>query len=220
MWGFLSPLKSCCFSGGLAAGEGRWERPLALTEIGAGVLTSVAPRGKREVMHSVRKCVLAAMTLLTAPALLPAAENLRMSPGVDYMKNGVQGPLILGEHMDDVVEQGVPNFIFIYAEFCYNAKRQALRTVELYKDYKQSVHFVVMDLSQPLTPAQIDLFKKYLSASFPHMIILDSLGKPVFDYIGETPAATLIGWLDSTLRLSDSSQSDEDVHESKIHSRP
>jgi len=164
--------------------------------------------------------ILTGMVLLASPALLSAAENLHMNPRLDYMKNGVQGPLILGDHMDDVVEQSVPNFILFYAEFCYNAKRQALRTVELYKDYKDSVHFVVMDLSQPLTPAQIDLFKKYLSPYFPHIIILDSLGKPVFDYIGETPAATLIGWLDSTLRLSDSSQNDEDIHESKIHSRP
>ena len=174
--------------------------------------------GERGVMDRVRKCALTASVLLAVPALLAAAENLRMSPGLDYMKNGVQGPLIVGDHMDDVVEQGVPNFIFIYAEFCYNAKRQALRSVELYKDYKQSVHFVVMDLSQPLTPAQIDLFKKYLSASFPHMIILDSLGKPVFDYIGETPAATLIGWLDSSLRLPDPLAEDQDVPASKSRS--
>jgi hypothetical protein len=169
-------------------------------------------------MGRVLKCVLATAALLTVPALLPAADNLRMSPGVDYMKNGVQGPLILGDHMDDVVEQGVPNLIFIYAEFCYNAKRQALRTVELYRDYQQSVHFVVLDLSQPLTPAQMDLFKKYLSASFPHIIILDSLGEPVFDYIGETPAATLIGWLDSCLRLTDSPGPIQKVPASKSRS--
>ena len=169
-------------------------------------------------MDRMRKCVLTATALLAVPALLTAAENLRMSPGLDYMKNGVQGPLIVGDHMDDVVEQGVPNFIFVYAEFCYNAKRQALRTVELYKDYQQSVHFVVMDLSQPLTPAQMVLFKKYLSASFPHIIILDSLGKPVFDYIGETPVATLFGWLDYSLRVPDSLGQDDEVAASKSRS--
>ena len=174
--------------------------------------------GERGVMDRVRKCALTASVLLAVPALLAAAENLRMSPGLDYMKNGVQGPLIVGDHMDDVVEQGVPNFIFIYAEFCYNAKRQALRSVELYKDYKQSVHFVVMDLSQPLTPAQMDLFKKYLSASFPHIIILDSLGKPVFDYIGETPVATLFGGLDYSLRVPDSQGHDEGVPASRSKS--
>jgi hypothetical protein len=156
---------------------------------------------KTGVRDKVRKDLLAVVALLSAPAVLAAAENLRMNPHLDYMKNGVQGPLILGDRMEDVVEQGVPNLIIFYAEFCYNAKRQALRTVELYRDYKDSVHFVVMDLSQPLTPAQIDLFKKYFSVDFPHIIILDSLGKPVFDYVGEAPAASLIGWLDSTLRL-------------------
>jgi hypothetical protein len=166
-------------------------------------------------MDRVRRYILTA-TVLLVPALLGAAENLRMNPRLDYMKNGVQGPLILGEHMDDVVEQGVPNFILIYAEFCYNAKRQALRTVELYRDYKDSVHFVVIDLSQPLTPAQIGLFKRYFSADFPHTIILDSLGKPVFDYIGEAPAATLIGWLDTTLRLPVDPSEETEIRKSKL----
>jgi hypothetical protein len=169
-------------------------------------------------MNRLGKGLLAGVVLLAPPAALSAAENLRMSPGLDYMKNGVQGPLILGDHMDDVVEKGVPNLIFIYAEFCYNAKRQALRTVELYKDYKQSVHFVVMDLSQPLTSAQMDLFKKYLSASFPHIIILDRRGEPVFDYIGETPASTLMGWLDLSLRRPDSPGQGQEVHASKTRS--
>jgi hypothetical protein len=169
-------------------------------------------------MDRVRRYILTA-TVLLVPALLGAAENLRMNPRLDYMKNGVQGPLILGEHMDDVVEQGVPNFILIYAEFCYNAKRQALRTVELYRDYKDSVHFVVIDLSQPLTPAQIGLFKRYFSADFPHTIILDSLGKPVFDYIGEAPAATLIGWLDTTLRLPVDPSEETENRNSKIETR-
>ena len=168
----------------------------------------------------MRKFIRAATVLLAVPALLTAAENLRMNPRVDYMKNGAQGLLILGDHMDDVVQRGVPNFIIIYAEFCYNAKRQALRAVELYRDYKDSVHFVVIDLSQPLTPAQIDLFKKFLSADFPHIIILDSLGKPVFDYIGETPAATLIGWLDSTLRLPVDQYADDAADPSDKKSGP
>ena len=179
--------------------------------------------GKAGVKQSVRKYILTVATLLAVPSVLTAAENLRMNPRLDYLKNGVQGPLILGDHMDDVVERGVPNLIVIYAEFCYNAKRQALRTVELYKDYRDGVHFVVIDLSQPLTPAQIDLFKRYLSADFPHIIILDSLGKAVFDYIGETPAATLIGWLDSTLRLPvDPSEqyAEEDAKPSEKKSAP
>jgi len=152
-------------------------------------------------MTRVQKYFLAAPFLLAVPALLNGADNLRMNPRLDYMKNGVQGPLILGDKMDEGVREGVPNLIFFYAEYCYNAKRQALRTVELYRDYKDSVHFVVLDLSQPLTPSQIDLFKKYFSPDFPHIIILNSLGKPVFDYVGETPTATLIGWLDFALRL-------------------
>lgn len=144
--------------------------------------------------------VLAATALLlVASSLLKAADHLELNPDLNLMRNSFQGPLIIGAHMDDGAAEGVPNYIFFYAEYCFNAKRQALRTVELYKDYKDLVHFVIVNVSRPLPPEQKDLAEKYFDGTLPHVTILDKRGREVFNYTGEASAATLMGWLDSTL---------------------
>jgi len=154
-------------------------------------------------------CWVAALAFMAMPAPLCAADNLKLKPGLDYMKNAWQGPVIEGDNMWDGVEKGKPNLIFMYAEFCFDAKRQAERTVEMYRDYGDRVHFVIIDLSRPIPKrTQIPLLKKYWSRVFPHTVILDSNGKTVFDYIGEVDDATLIGWLDASLRGDKTAQPD------------
>lgn len=148
-----------------------------------------------------RSCLAAILAVLTLPAVLRAAESLKLKPGLDYIKNAWQGPAIEGDKMWEGVEKGRPNFIFIYAEFCYDAKRQAERTVEMYRDYGERVHFVIIDLSRPIPKrTQIPLVKKYWSRTFPHTVILDRKGKVLLDYVGEVDDATLIGWLDASER--------------------
>ncbi len=137
--------------------------------------------------------------LLAPPVLLRAAENLQLNPHLNYKKNNFQGPLITGDHMDEGVEDRIPNYIIFFAEFCFNAKRQAQRTVHLYEQYKGRVHFVIIDLSHHLPPQQKALAKKFFHQDVPHTTILDKTGKVVFDYTGEAEESTLAGWLDSTL---------------------
>lgn len=148
-----------------------------------------------------RGCLAVVLASVMTPALLHAADNLELKPGLDYMKNAWQGPVIEGDNLWDGIEKGKPNLIFMYAEFCFDAKRQAQRTVEMYRDYGDRVHFVIIDLSRPIPRrTQIPLLKKYWSRVFPHTVILDSNGKTVFDYVGEVDDATLIGWIDASLR--------------------
>ncbi len=153
-----------------------------------------------------RMIVRAALCLMTA-GRLGAADNLRVNPKLNLMKNGDQGRLILGDHLGDGIVKGEVNYIIFYAGFCYNAKRQAERTVELYHQYRDRVHFVVVDWSgifssQDLPPAQRELSLQYFHGDIPHTTILDRNGKAVFDYTGEADDATLIGWLDYALRSS------------------
>src|SRR5215469_9488490 len=110
----------------------------------------------------MKRCFLiAALLLATLPAPVPAADNLKLKPGLDYMKNAWQGPAIEGDQLSDGVEKGKPNLIFMYAEFCFDAKRQAQRTVEMYRDYGDRVHFVIIDLSRPIPRlTQITLVRK------------------------------------------------------------
>ena len=138
---------------------------------------------------------------LLTPALAAAADHLKLAPKLDYIKNSWQGPIIKGDNMGDGIVKGMPNYIFFYAEFCYNAKREALRTVELYRDYGDRVHFVIVDASRPVPRlAQMPLIHKFFNGDFPHTTILDRHGKVVFDYTGEVDDATLMGWMDAALR--------------------
>jgi hypothetical protein len=156
-----------------------------------------------------RSLLVATLALAALPAAAPAADNLKLKPGLDYMKNAWQGPAIEGDNMWDGIEKGKPNLIFMYAEFCFDAKRQAQRTVEMYRDYGDHVHFVIIDLSRPMPKrTQIPLLKKYFSRVFPHTVILNKNGKAIFDYVGEADDATLIGWLDAALRSDEPDERD------------
>lgn len=145
---------------------------------------------------------LALLAILTcAPARLRGADNLKLKSGLDFLKNAWQGPAILGDNMWDGLDKDKPNLIFMYGEFCYDAKRQAERTVEMYRDYGDRVHFVVIDLSKPIpNKTQVPLVKKYYNGFFPQTTIIDKSGKVLLDYTGEIDDATLIGWLDAAVR--------------------
>lgn len=152
-----------------------------------------------------------------ASAPLRSADNLKLKPGLDYLKNAWQGPAILGDNMGDGIAKDKPNLIFMYGEFCYDAKRQAERTVEMYRDYSDRVHFVVIDLSKPIpTKTQVPLVKKYYNGFFPQTTIIDRNGKVLLDYTGEIDDATLIGWLDAAVRSgSDAAPAEADSNVTK-----
>jgi hypothetical protein len=141
--------------------------------------------------------------LLAAPCVLSAADNLVLNPNLDYSDhNKMQGRLFAGDHLDDGFEEGKINYIFFYFEKCYNAKRQARVTYHLYQQYRNQVHFVVIDLNLMLPPAQMKLARKYCSGKIPHTTILDKNGGLVFDYTGEADETTMSGWLDYALRTA------------------
>ena len=58
----------------------------------------------------------AAGLLLAAPALLGAAENLRLNPRLDYSSDSQDGPLITGDRMDEGGVPGKPNYIIFFGE--------------------------------------------------------------------------------------------------------
>src|SRR5579883_960747 len=124
-------------------------------------------------------------------------------PHLDYQKNNHQGPLITGDKMLESTKPGMPNFIVFYAEFCYNAKRQARTTVDLYKQYRNRVHFVIIDFEYGWSTAQNKLVEKYFARHIPQVVILDRKGRPVFNYIGEAPEDTLQKWLNAVLEYPD-----------------
>lgn len=129
-----------------------------------------------------------------------AGENLRLNTHLDYSSDRQDGPLITGEHMDEGAVAGVPNYIIVYGEGCFNSKRQARRTVSLYEKYKGRVNFVVVDLDQKRPPAQQQLVKEYYKGYIPHVVVLDKTGKAVYNSSGEVDESEISAILDRTLR--------------------
>lgn len=137
-----------------------------------------------------------------SPAYRPVSlnERLQLNPHLNYDTNGRQGPLITGNHKEEGLFEGLPNYVIFLHAFCFNSKRQARRTVELHERYKGRVHFLIVDLDEPLSLAQSNLVKRYFKGSVPQSVVLNSAGKLVFNYTGEADEATLAGWLDFALR--------------------
>jgi hypothetical protein len=161
------------------------------------------------------------LAIATAAGASLAADNLKLKPGLDYLKNAWQGPAIDGDNMWAGLAKGKPNVIFMYGEFCYDAKRQAERTVEMYRDYGDRVHFVIIDLSRPIPKlTQMPLVKKYYTGFFPQTTVIDKDGNVLLNYTGEIDDATLIGWLDAAARSGAGNPTEADRADLKTSAPP
>ena len=138
----------------------------------------------------------------TALALaLPAhaADNLKLNQHLDYTSDSLDGPLITGDHLEDGTVPGKPAYAIFYGEGCFNSKRQARRTVDLYEKYKGKVQFVVVDLDRPRSPAQEELVKKFYKGSIPHVVVLNRDGKTAYDASGEVEEGEISKVLETAL---------------------
>jgi len=133
-------------------------------------------------------------------ALAFAGDHLKLNPKLDYTSDSQDGPLITGEHMGTGFVSGKPAYVIMYGEGCYNSKRQARRTVDLYEKYKNEVQFVIIDLDHRLSPAQDQLKKKYYTGYIPHVVVLDAAGNPVYNSSGEVDSSVISSLLDKALR--------------------
>src|SRR5437016_6803328 len=133
------------------------------------------------------KWLLAASFVAALAMTLPAhaAENLKLNQQLDYTSDSQDGPLITGDHLEDGAISGKPAYAIFYGEGCFNSKRQARRTVELYEKYKGRVQFVVVDLDKKLSPAQQELQSKYYRGYIPHVVVLNRSGAALHDSSGE-----------------------------------
>lgn len=128
-----------------------------------------------------------------------AIDNLKLNPSLDYSSDSLNGPLITGDNAQSGFVSGKPNYVIIYGEGCFNSKRQARRTVELYNKYREQVHFVVIDLDVKRSPEQQDLVKQYYHGYIPHVLVLDSRGKAIYNESGEVESKTIEGLLQQSL---------------------
>jgi len=112
-------------------------------------------------------------------------DNLKLNPKLDYTSDSLNGPLITGDDTQSGFVAGKPNYVIIYGEGCFNSKRQARRTVELYNKYRDRVHFVVVDLDVPRSPGQQKLVKQFYKGYIPHVVVLNASGEALYSQSGE-----------------------------------
>ncbi len=129
-----------------------------------------------------------------------AGENLKLNPKLDYSSDSQDGPLITGDNMEAGFIPGKPAYVILYGEGCYNSKRQARRTVELYRKYQDRVQFVIIDVDHSLSPPQVQLKKKYYAGYIPHVVVLDPSGKPLYNASGEIETTIISDLLGKALR--------------------
>ncbi len=129
-----------------------------------------------------------------------AADNLKLNKHLDYSSDSQDGPLITGDHLEDGAATGKPTYLIIYGEGCFNSKRQARRTVELYEKYKDRVQFVVVDMDRQRSGAQGDLVKRFYKGYIPHVTVLNRDGKIAYNASGEVEEGEISKVLDKTLK--------------------
>src|SRR6266853_2899852 len=124
------------------------------------------------------------MLLLGAQTLF-GIENLKLNSRLDYQTDSLDGPLITGDDAQSGFVPGKTNYVIIYGEGCFNSKRQARRTVDLYAKYGSQVHFVVIDLDVERSPEQQKLVKQYYKGYIPHVLVLGPRGEALYNQSGE-----------------------------------
>ena len=156
-------------------------------------------------MINIRTCTayLVINVLFAVSGLVPgasAATDLKLNPDLNYSSDSNDGPLITGKNMKDgTVNKGRPAYVIFYHRECYNSKRQARRTVELYEKYNGKVDFLVIDLDAPRSNEQSELVKNHYKNYIPHVTVFNKEGKAVYDKSGEVRNSQMTGLLDSLL---------------------
>ena len=125
------------------------------------------------------------MLLILSSSLVFATDNLKLNSKLDYTSDSLDGPLITGDDAQSGFVPGKPNYVIIYGEGCFNSKRQARRTVDLYTKYRSQVHFVVIDLDVERSPEQQKLVKQYYKGYIPHVLVLGASGEALYNQSGE-----------------------------------
>jgi len=132
-------------------------------------------------------------------ATLFAADNLKLNSHLDYSSDSQDGPLITGDNRQAGLVAGRPNYIIIYGEACYNSKRQARRTVDLYNKYRGKVNFVVIDLDDHASAEQEQLRKRFYRGYIPQVAVLGKNGNVLYDSSGEVDSQRIEAILEHAL---------------------
>ena len=137
------------------------------------------------ISTSIVVCLIFAIALATeAPG--PPATDLKLAPGLSFSDDSSANFPIEGKNLSDGSLAGDhATVIFFGTANCWNTAREAERLVQLYPQYKDKIHFVVVDLRSP-SLTQSALIARYYHGYIPTIAVIDSSGKILYDRAGET----------------------------------
>ena len=125
------------------------------------------------------------IALATEAPTVPATD-LRLAPDLSFSDDSSSNFPIVGKNLSDgSLANDHATVIFFGTANCWNTAREAERLVQLYPQYKDKVHFVVVDLRSPST-AQRGLIARYYRGYIPTIAVIDSRGNVLYDRAGET----------------------------------
>ena len=116
----------------------------------------------------------------------PPAGDLKLAPNLSFTDDSSPNFPIQGKNLSDGAVAGDhATVIFFGTANCWNTAREAERLVTLYPQYKDKIHFVVVDLRSP-SLAQQPLIARYYRGYIPTIAVIDSKGNVLYDRAGET----------------------------------
>ncbi|HYK64497.1 MAG TPA: hypothetical protein VEY94_06105 [Patescibacteria group bacterium] len=116
----------------------------------------------------------------------PPASDLKLAPNLSFTDDSSPNFPIEGKNLSGGSVAGDhATVIFFGTANCWNTAREAERLVALYPQYKNKVHFVVVDLRSP-SLAQQPLIARYYRGYIPTIAVIDSNGNVLYDRAGET----------------------------------
>ena len=129
----------------------------------------------------------AMMTTVWAPGA-GAASDLMLAPKLSFDDDSSPNFPIQGQNLSTgSIASGEATVIFFGTSNCWNTAREAERLVRLYPQFRNRIHFVIVDLRN-VAPEQEPLVSHYYHGYIPTITAIDSGGRVIYDRAGETAA--------------------------------
>jgi hypothetical protein len=128
-----------------------------------------------------------------------AASNLTLAPNLSFDDDSSPNFPILGRDLSGGLgHKHQATIIFFGTSNCWNTAREAERLVRLYPQFRNRLHFVIVDLRN-VAPAQQPLVARYYHGYIPTITAINSTGEVIYNRAGET--ATIRGDTSNLERL-------------------
>jgi len=130
------------------------------------------------------------------------ASDLTLAPKLSFDDDSSPNfPIQARNILDGQGRPGEPTIVFFGTSNCWNTAREAERLVRLYPQFRDRIHFVIIDLRN-VSPAQRLLVSRYYHGYIPTITALSSDGNVIYNQTGES--ATIRGDTSNLQRLLDS----------------